>query len=520
MGSYVIILSLAVCLFFTTNSAFADVSITTADNDLAVPGCLETQVGCYTPNIAIVNVGETVIMTNTDVAGIHTFTSGTVDGFTPSPDGIFDSGMLMKPGDSFEWTPNTSGDYPYYCTLHVWMQGTIIVQEAESLPPTISISTNRASYGNGDTVVISGNIKNYDPSSGQGLTFLITSPDNNIVTLGKLTPNSDGSFEKTFVAGGPLWKSSGDYIVAFHYGSTTGEAIIVYTGGDAQAPPIYPSPAPYGTDVTMGAGSGAPGCEESDSCYIPSRITVDEGSSVTWYNSDSAAHTVTSGTPGGGPSGVFDSGMFMPGESFSHKFNNDGMYPYFCMVHPWMEGQIVVTGGSSPFNDTTPPKILKPTDITVDSENGNGARVSYDVLAIDETDQIVRASCSPSSGSVFGIGETRVICNARDSAGNRAAPVSFYVTVNPPDVAIPDWIKNVASFWCEDKIDDASFIEGIQYLIDNNIIIVSASSGSGSTQEIPNWVKNNACWWSQGLITSNDFASGIEYLVSAGIIRV
>jgi len=120
----------------------------------------------------------------------------------------------------------------------------------------------------------------------------------------------------------------------------------------------------------------------------------------------------------------------------------------------------------------------------------------------------------------FGIGETRVICNAQDSAGNRAAPVSFYVTVNPPDVAIPDWIKNVASFWCEDKIDDASFIEGIQYLIDNNIIIVSASSGSGGTQEVPNWVKNNACWWSEGLISSEDFASGIEYLVSAGIIRV
>ncbi len=65
-----------------------------------------------------------------------------------------------------------------------------------------------------------------------------------------------------------------------------------------------------------------------------------------------------------------------------------------------------------------------------------------------------------------------------------------------------------------------SFIEGIQYLIDNNIIIVSASSGYGSSQEIPSWIKNNACWWSQGLISNSDFANGIEYLVREGIIRV
>ena len=94
------------------------------------------------------------------------------------------------------------------------------------------------------------------------------------------------------------------------------------------------------------------------------------------------------------------------------------------------------------------------------------------------------------------------------------------VIVNPPQAGIPDWVRNVASFWCEDKIDDAAFIEGIQYLIDNNIIIVSTTSGYGSSQEIPNWVKNTACWWSEGLITSEDFTTGIEFLVSEGIIRV
>ena len=46
---------------------------------------------CYTPSEVTVDVGGVVTMTNTDSTGIHTFTSGTVDGFTPSPDGTFDS---------------------------------------------------------------------------------------------------------------------------------------------------------------------------------------------------------------------------------------------------------------------------------------------------------------------------------------------------------------------------------------------------------------------------------------------
>jgi len=82
--------------------------------------------GCYTPVNLSANVGDKIIMTNTDSTGVHSFTSGTVDGFTPSPDGTFDTGILMS-GDAFEWTPTVSGEYPYYCMLHSWQVGTITV---------------------------------------------------------------------------------------------------------------------------------------------------------------------------------------------------------------------------------------------------------------------------------------------------------------------------------------------------------------------------------------------------------
>ena len=93
--------------------------------------------GCYDPLTATVDIGGKVIMVNSDSTGAaHSFTSGTVDGFSPSPDGIFDSELLNQ-DESFEWNPETEGEYPYYCFLHTWMQGTILVEGGGPISPTV-----------------------------------------------------------------------------------------------------------------------------------------------------------------------------------------------------------------------------------------------------------------------------------------------------------------------------------------------------------------------------------------------
>jgi predicted secreted protein with PEFG-CTERM motif len=93
--------------------------------------------------------------------------------------------------------------------------------------------------------------------------------------------------------------------------------------------------------VTNAPGSSTPGCEPE--CFIPSMVTLDIGGEVTWENDDTAAHTVTSGTPTEGPDGIFDSSLVMAGSSFSHVFEEAGSYDYFCMVHPWMQGMVMVS---------------------------------------------------------------------------------------------------------------------------------------------------------------------------------
>ena len=94
--------------------------------------------------------------------------------------------------------------------------------------------------------------------------------------------------------------------------------------------------------VETAMGSGAPGCETSNACYLPQDITISTGDTVRWDNVDTAAHTVTGGSPADGPSGVFDSSLLMAGLDYSFTFNDAGNYDYFCMVHPWMVGSVTV----------------------------------------------------------------------------------------------------------------------------------------------------------------------------------
>ena len=93
--------------------------------------------------------------------------------------------------------------------------------------------------------------------------------------------------------------------------------------------------------VSIPEGSGAPGCEETDECYIPATLNISAGTTVIWENNDAAAHLATSGTPDGGPDGVFDSGMIMGGATYEYEFSETGEFVYYCLVHPWMGGTVV-----------------------------------------------------------------------------------------------------------------------------------------------------------------------------------
>ena len=187
----------------------------------------------------------------------------------------------------------------------------------------------------------------------------------------------------------------------------------------------------FDRSIEITLNSSIPGCELYSSCYLPYEEKLFGGEIVLWTNIDSTAHTVTSGNPVEGKSDYFDSGIIPPGNNFSQKFEDVGLFQYYCELHPWMLGVISVG----------------------DSE-------------------------------------------------------------------IPSWIKNNAGWWADGTIDDESYIRGIQYLIENNILIVSSQTTNDIQEKIPSWIKNNAGWWADGTIDDESFIRGIQYLVSNGIINI
>jgi len=96
------------------------------------------------------------------------------------------------------------------------------------------------------------------------------------------------------------------------------------------------------------------------------------------------------------------------------------------------------------------------------------------------------------------------------------------------DTQIPSWIKNVAGWWANGEISENEFLDGIEYLINNNIILLdfipcsikTESQTISSAKLVPDWVKNNAKWWSEDLIEDADFVNGIEYLIKKQIISI
>ena len=100
-------------------------------------------------------------------------------------------------------------------------------------------------------------------------------------------------------------------------------------------------------------------------------------------------------------------------------------------------------------------------------------------------------------------------------------PIIFFSDSNSNSFKIPSWIKNNSGWWADGTIDDNSFVQGIEFLVKEGIIVVdSTSQDNEESKEIPTWIKNNAGWWADGIIDDSTFITGIEFLVKEGLISV
>ncbi|SVE01647.1 uncharacterized protein METZ01_LOCUS454501, partial [marine metagenome] len=135
---------------------------------------------------------------------------------------------------------------------------------------------------------------------------------------------------------------------------------------------LYATPDVFAETYTVenAAGSSTPGCEPD--CFLPATLTIAPGDTVEFVNNDNAAHTSTAGSPQDGPSGVWDSSLVMVGSSFTTPALETGEYPYYCAVHPWMAGLVIVGEGgtSTPASEPAPePEATAESSTTSSASN-------------------------------------------------------------------------------------------------------------------------------------------------------
>jgi len=109
------------------------------------------------------------------------------------------------------------------------------------------------------------------------------------------------------------------------------------------------------TQIVMSPGAGSDQtCVAANNCFSPNVANIAVGDTVTWTNNDKVGHTTTSGQPSDNQTGtVWDSSLVAAGKSYSFTFQTAGDYKYFCMVHPWMTGEIVVGGAAATTGEET-----------------------------------------------------------------------------------------------------------------------------------------------------------------------
>ena len=227
---------------------------------------------------------------------------------------------------------------------------------------------------------------------------------------------------------------------------------------------------------------------------------------------------------------VFENGSNQNGMNFVIKPDRD----YIHLSSVTENGQFRILASMEPENLSSNSNAKIIFDVTDIFLKNRPVSATYD-FSVTQNEKIIFEQSGISSDSKdqhdiaeFMIPEdiTGIVnLNFNNLDGNNLAKTTIPIVINrvtsQNDISIPDWIRNNALWWSEEQIDDNTFIQGIEYLIKNNIIIIpQTQQETTETKEIPSWIRNNAEWWADGQIDDETFVQGLEFLIKKGIIRV
>jgi len=321
-------------------------------------------------------------------------------------------------------------------------------------------TTDKSLYHKDDSLNISGNVS-YDSEIPFVTIQIFTPGKSNFADFNTVPINSDGSFSVIFHVGGPTWTSDGIYPIKVTYEGSM-EKSIEYKEYSTTATTSDPEPSP-----------------EPEFTPTPELTPEPEFTPNTEPISDSESSFATLKLKIPNFPSLDKSPQF-----YIDRYNNEPNYK------SWFDSQF-------PFNSIH--------DV-----------VSYKITHIDGFPSLDK---SPQ----FYIDRYNNEPDYKSWFDSQFPDASIYNILGYEDpVSIPDWIRNNAEWWAAGAITDSTFVTGIEFLLENNIIMISniPPSGNISGDEIPDWIRNNAHWWSQDLISEDEFVNSLKFLIQEGIIVI
>jgi len=263
--------------------------------------------------------------------------------------------------------------------------------------------------------------------------------------------------------------------------------------------------------------------------FYPETLPFSGDDTITWKNEDRTAHSITSGI-GTHPeySGkFFKTGTIEPGKSASVNIDvkqNFAFY-YFCEIHPWLAGKLVVETAPESQPETTNPiasEMQVGSDISVSGQvHSDFRKTPYDILTYNKDTLVdVRHGLFDDSGAY-----TNTVKHL--SSGKYTLKVVYglptqvgITEIQVTEETIPKWIRTDAKWWADGTITDLEFVKAIEYLAKEKIIKIQKSQTTQSSIIIPAWLKSSAGWWASGQISDTEFAKSLQYLSDNGIIQI
>jgi len=275
--------------------------------------------------------------------------------------------------------------------------------------------------------------------------------------------------------------------------------------------------------------------EYSGIAFSPEILPFDPDDTISWINKDSTAHSISSGIAGHPDhSGLFfKTGSIAPAESSS--VTTAGLtnfaYYYFCQIHPWMSGKLVLSNAPESLPETDNAVIIKKS-----YESGSGADVTgfvhkdfaktdYQLLVYEYPDSLVdilegtfnEDASYEETIDTEGLEGTKYVLRLVYGLPTQVATNTFEIKAQN---TIPSWIKNGARWWSSGAIQDSEFASAIEHLAKENVLVLQKNDSAPKSQAIPGWLKANAGWWADGRISDSEFTNSLQYLVDAGIVRI